>query len=83
MTAFLPRFAGGGVGEQRQCAIKVAGNGEGDHRDLSAVEHALADAVVALEVGVCVLPVACAGQGSCAVGEMDGPQPPAQLLVIV
>lgn len=42
----LPRFSGCGVGQEGEGAVGVAGYGVGDDRDLAAVEHAAADALV-------------------------------------
>ncbi len=45
----------------------------GEDRGLAAVEEALADALVAVEVVQGHGPVAGSGQGAGAVGEQDGP----------
>src|SRR5712691_3856795 len=54
----LPGVAGPGGAQDAQGFGGVAGDGVSDHGDLAAVEHAVADAVEALQVGQGLLPVA-------------------------
>ncbi len=54
----------------------------GEDRGLAAVEEALSDALVALEVVEDLGPVAGSGQGAGAIGKQDGPQPADRLGVV-
>lgn len=60
----------------------VSGGEGGKDSDLAAVEHAVSDAVVCLDMGLSFGPAAGSGQGACAVGKDDAPQPGADLVAV-
>ncbi|MGW4985606.1 hypothetical protein, partial [Streptomyces mirabilis] len=50
---------------------------------MAAIEHALPDAAVFLDMGECFSPAASCCQGTCPLGEEDPPQPGTNLLAIL
>jgi hypothetical protein len=79
----FPGLTGFGFAEQVVGLGMPAPDDAGDDSDLPAIEYALADALMPVELGLGLVPAAGHGESAGAVGQADRPQPATQLGVAV